>query len=366
MTGRTLILFAALAAAAEPAHSSAVSHATTSGESARVLSHDARVEFLRRAQVWTPTKVNQLDLRAGPDVPGAFAPDGLVECDFVPSPRSGSSKKFECRVADGRVVKIRYGADNPEVEGSILATRLLWALGFGADIATPVRLVCHGCSADPWNDRDLVGASHVFDVATVEWKMPGHDLKADPDGWAWPELDLVDDTQGGAPRYQRDALKLLAVFIQHTDNKAIQQRFHCLPGGIADDGVCTKPLLLVKDLGLTFGQANYFDRSVTSSVNFALWSRTPIWRDRAACIGHLARSSAGTLGDPKIGEAGRSFLSALLAMLGERQLHDLFAVGHVERRSRKPGSDEPPASVDDWVRAFDAKRADIAATRCPS
>ncbi len=206
----------------------------------------------------------------------------------------------------------------------------------------------------------------MFDVATVELKAPGHEMKANPDGWGWDELDLVQESAGGAPRNQRDALKLLAVLMQHTDNKPVQQRLNCQPGGLTDDGRCTKPFLIVHDVGLTFGHANFLNRNVTSSVNFDLWSTTPIWRDKAMCIGHLSKSSSGTLGDPRISEAGRAFLAGLLDQLSDKQLRDLFEIGHVERRSRKPGSKEPPASIDEWLSAFLKKRAEIDETRCPS
>ena len=60
----------------------------------------------------------------------------------------------------------------------------------------------------------------MFDPAAIERKPKGHEMKSEyKGGWAWPELDLVDEQQGGAPKAQRDALKLLAVFMQHTDNK---------------------------------------------------------------------------------------------------------------------------------------------------
>jgi hypothetical protein len=289
-----------------------------------------------------------------------------VTCDYVPTPRAGSSKKFNCKLGSGDVVKVRYGADNPEVEGSVLATRLLWALGFGADAAYPVRVICRGCSDDPWNKHDTFEGSNVFDIATIERRPPGHEMQGDPAGWAWRELDVVDDASGGAPRAQRDALKLLAVFMQHTDNKAEQQSLHCLPGGLERDGPCTKPFLILHDVGLTFGHANYFNRNVTAGVNFDLWSTTPIWRNREACIGHLSQAKTGTLGDPKIGEEGRAFLAELLTQLSDQQIHDLFESAHVERRSRKPNSAEPPASVDEWVAAFQQKRADITSTRCPA
>jgi hypothetical protein len=330
------------------------------------LTKEARETFLRSAQLWTPTNTSSLDIRSGPSGPSAFRPDALVTCDYVPTPRAGSSKKFNCKLGSGDVVKVRYGADNPEVEGSVLATRLLWALGFGADAAYPVRVICRGCSDDPWNKHDTFEGSNVFDIATIERRPPGHEMQGDPAGWAWRELDVVDDASGGAPRAQRDALKLLAVFMQHTDNKAEQQSLHCLPGGLERDGPCTKPFLILHDVGLTFGHANYFNRNVTAGVNFDLWSTTPIWRNREACIGHLSQAKTGTLGDPKIGEEGRAFLAELLTQLSDQQIHDLFESAHVERRSRKPNSAEPPASVDEWVAAFQQKRADITSTRCPA
>jgi hypothetical protein len=123
---------------------------------------------------------------------------------------------------------------------------------------------------------------------------------------------------------------------------------------------------MLHDVGLTFGHANFFNRTVTGSVNFDEWAATPIWRDRKACIGHLSQSITGTLGDPTISEEGRQFLADLLLQLTDAPLRDLFAVAYVDRRSRKPNSDEPPASVDEWVSAFKHKRDEIVSTHCPA
>jgi hypothetical protein len=361
MTARLAIWFAALALAAHPlvaAESKDAKH--------RNLSSQERMTFFRTAQVWTPTRVGEMDIRTGPIRKDGFKPDQVVNCEFSPSKKTGTSKKFNCTLPDGDVVKVRYGADNGEVEGTVLATRLLWALGFGADAAYPVRVICHGCSDDPWTKRETTHGTFEFPIATIELKPQGHEMHGDKDGWSWAELSFVDDTQGGAPRHQRDALKLLAVFMQHTDNKAVQQRLQCLPGGLDDDGSCSKPFLVVHDVGLTFGHANYLNRNNTSSVNFEEWSKTPVWRDKEKCIGHLSKSSTGTLGDPKISEEGRAFLAGLLDQLTDAQLRDLFSAGHVERRSRRPGSSDAPATIDEWVNAFKAKRADIDGAHCAS
>src|SRR4029077_20051397 len=96
---------------------------------------------------------------------------------------------------------------------------LFWALGFGAERMYPLRVACKGCPP---------AILHETDVASVERKMPGTDIDTPHiKGWAWPELDLVEPAAGGAPRAQRDALKLLATLIQHTDSKPEQQRLIC-------------------------------------------------------------------------------------------------------------------------------------------
>jgi hypothetical protein len=328
----------------------------------------ARLAFISKAQVWAPTKVSEMDLRAGPQGDGAFQPNEAVTCDYVEKPAlPGTTQKFDCAVSKDDVVKVRYGATNGKVEASVVATRLLWALGFGADRVYPVRLTCRGCSSDPWTKRARVPGEQVFDPAAIERKPKGHEMKSEnKGGWAWPELDLVDEHAGGAPEAQRDALKLLAVFMQHTDNKPEQERLLCLPKAREDDGTCDEPFMMLHDVGLTFGQANLFNRSTVGSANFEQWSKTRIWKDVGVCVGNLSQSQTGTLFEPKISEAGRRFLADLLVQLTDQQLHDLFDVARVDHRSRRPDSKDPPASVDEWVAAFKQKRDEIVNKRCGS
>jgi hypothetical protein len=327
----------------------------------------ARLAFIRRAQVWAPTNVSEMDLRAGPQGPGSFEPNEAVTCDYVEKKLPGTTQKFDCAIGEGDVVKVRYGDENGKVQGAVLASRLLWALGFGADRLYPVRVTCRGCSPDPWKQRKRVSGEQLFDPVAIERKPKGHEMKSEhKGGWAWPELELVDEQQGGAPKAPRDALKLLAVFMQHTDNKEEQERLLCLPKGRTDEDECDKPFMMLHDVGLTFGQANVFNRTSVGSVNFDQWSKTPIWKDAAACVGHLSPSITGTLGDPKISEAGRQFLADLLLQLTDQQLRDLFEVARVDHRSRRPNSAEPPATVDEWVTAFKHKRDEIVTNRCKS
>jgi len=85
-------------------------------------------------------------------------------------------------------------------------------------------------------------------------------------------------TEKSSPRAHRDALKLLAVFLQHTDSKPEQQRVVCLPSQrVRTRGSCGLPFLMINDVGLTFGRANRTNAADTGSVNLVAWRETPVW-----------------------------------------------------------------------------------------
>jgi hypothetical protein len=183
-------------------------------------------------------------------------------------------------------------------------------------------------------------------------------------GWAWSELDRVDADRGGAPGAQRDALKLLAVVIQHTDSKAEQQRLLCPDddGHKKDLARCARPLMMIHDVGQTFGTGNQFNRQAVGSVNLREWKNTPIWKDASRCVGNLTQSQTGTLVDPRISEDGRKFLAGLLTQLTDGQLRDLFTVA---RFTTRPQADGHATTIGEWVDAFKQKRQEIVNARCP-
>ena len=355
-------------AAATPAVALAIGAASCAlvvhSSGAHVYSPSARLAILRRAQVWEPTDVARMDLRAGPEDPGAFAPEDSVECDFVEVPRSGRSPKFTCAIGGNDKVKVKYGRDNGEVYAEVAATRLLWALGFAADRMYPVRVICRRCPSHlgglPVQARD----TYEFAIAAIERKLPGGEVAlAEREGWTWPELDLVDESAGGAPVAHRDALKLLAAMLQHTDSKSEQQRLLCEGAPRKRDHAdCERPIAMINDLGLTFGRANELNRGTVGSANFSQWSRTPVWTGATGCVANIAVSYTGTLDHPRIGEAGRRFLAALLDQLSDDQLRDLFETARFERRTEGAASQGSP--IEAWVDAFKTKRAEIDARRC--
>jgi hypothetical protein len=324
---------------------------------------DQRTAVLARAQVWRPMDVGSADLRKGPQLPGGFPLNATVTCDYLDKKLGGLSPKFACRLPNGDELKVKYGGDNGEVYGELLATRLLWALGFGADAMYPLNVICRGCPR-PLGGIERPGGEYRFDPAVVERKMDGAEWPPhDDSGWSWRELAEVAPARGGAPRAHRDALTLLAVFLQHTDSKPQQQRIVCL-GGI-EEGGCSRPFLMISDVGLTFGTGSRANSNDVSGANLERWRTTPVWRDEPGCVGNLDKSFSGTLGRPVISEEGRRFLAGLLQRLSDAQLRDLFQVARVNLRVREPGhalSGFP--SIDEWVSAFKQKRDEIAAKRC--
>jgi len=324
-----------------------------------------RAALIRRAQVWKATDVAAMDIKAGPRLEGAFAPGETVTCDYVQERFSGKTPKFACAITQGDKVKVRYGRENGEVYAGVAATRLLWTLGFGADALYPVHVVCRGCPAGLATEGKIEPGQVVFDVAAIERKLPGADLetRGGGQGWAWTELDLVNERAGGPPLEQRDALKLIAVFLQHTDNKPEQQRLICLDPTLEHGAAgCLEPFMLIHDLGLTFGRANLLNRQSVGSVNLENWAKTPIWQDRERCMANLSQSQTGTLSDPVISEGGRKFLANLLSQLSDRQLQDLFEVARFPERTLSEGIGGWPVPA--WVEAFKQKRDDITGTIC--
>jgi hypothetical protein len=305
-------------------------------------------------------------------VPGAFRHEEPVRCNYVePSGDefSGDTPKFLCARDGDDPLKVKWGADNGEVYAEVAGTRLLWALGFGADAVYPVTVDCTGCADDPWADRKPHPGHRPppFAPAIVERRFPGATLeRREHQGWTWEELDDVDPARGGAPRAHTDALRLLAAVMQHRDTKPDNQRLVCLPDGVASatDGkhkTCTKPFMMINDLGSVFGGPSL---TTTHKMSLAHWSAEPVWKDARRCVANVTSEpdARGGLRYPEIGEDGRRFLGALLGELTDAQLRALFTAARADARG----------GVDAWVAAFGRKRDEVLrpvpgdpAFRCP-
>jgi hypothetical protein len=337
--------------------STSAHRAESGSDEIRLLKADA----VARAQVWMPTDIPAVDIRTGPYGRRAFGFRETVTCDYVDKDLAGRSPKFACASA-GDELKVKFGSGNAEVYAEVAATRLLWALGFGADRMYPVRVICRGC---PENLTGILRAdgSTLFDPAAIERKVPGKEFKSDS-SWAWAELDNVQEARGGAPAAHRDALKLLAVFLQHTDSKPEQQRIECLEDDARTASTCTRPLMMINDVGLTFGGASLVNAN-SKGMNLTAWAATPIWKGDTGCVGNLSKSATGTLKDPVISDSGRAFLAGLLTQLSDDQITALFEVSRATLRLRDPEDVRSGfATVAEWVRVFKRKRAEIVDRQC--
>ena len=314
--------------------------------------------------------------------PPAVSPAELAQrvselsCTFVPKPAKATTPKFDCRLADGTVIKIKYGRSR-ERQGEVAASRLLAALGFGADHVTIVeRVRCFGCPPWPFQTRILAdqflvaplfewlidtSQSRDFTWVSAERKIEGRSVEVDGfEGWDWRELPLVDPTRGGATRAELDALRLISVFIAHWDNKNPNQRLTCLGAEKDDDQAgdeCARPLLMLQDLGATFGP---------TKVQFKKWAASPIWKDAAGCVVSMEQMPyEGILFPPtQISEGGRALLAERLLRLTEAHVRSLFEGA----RFPDPVTGATPAAdLSPWVQTFMKKVDDIAKRApCPS
>jgi hypothetical protein len=330
-----------------------------------------RVDALSRAAVFPRAS----DLEPSPPPVHDGQP---LECTYVPGRASGTTPKFDCRLGNGEVVKVKYG-DNPEIPAEIAATRLLRTLGFASDNVWPVaELRCTGCPPHPYRTRQLaemlflarlqesLAASHgerLFRHVAVERKFEAPPIEAgDVEGWDWSELELVNSRRGGATRAELDALRLTAVLLAHWDNKPSNQRLVCLdPRRNRDDDDdirvdCRRPLLMIHDLGATFGP---------KKLNHAHWSETPLWAPDVPCVATMASLpyAGATFRPHPISDEGRALLAARLAHLSDADLHRLFRdAGFPHAVTGEPRSGD----VSEWVRTLRQKAADITHPSCAS
>ena len=318
----------------------------------------ARNDALARAIVWQPPEVppSAADLSRPPDK----LPDEIT-CRFKMTPMHGSVPKFTCALPSGELVRVKYRG--PEPHGEVAASRLLLALGFGADHVGFVRRVrCQGCPWSPFATAAVVSLARAgglyervarsdqavdFDWVSVERRFDGEKIRTDTvEGWAFHELARV---RTASPTHA-DALRLLAVFLAHWDNKSENQRLVCLSGPPGKDGRCKTPMAMLQDVGATFGPRK---------VNLAAWRTAVIWTDRARCeIGMPDLPHGGATFVPvQVSEAGRRFLADRLRAFSADQVSSLFRGARFEPRY---------GTVNEWMKAFQARVAQIAdGPACP-
>ena len=289
----------------------------------------------------------------------------------------------------GEVLKVKYGRD-PEVHTEVAATRLLEAVGAGADRMYLMKTVrCFGCPEEPQELLNCIsspieevrracqprygeiapdGAFKIkvdytkyvdFGPVAIERRMEGLAIEAnEKPGWGWQELEKLQLSGRGASRAERDAFRLLAVFLNNWDNRPDNQRLLCLPGPPRADGHCPQPFAYMHDVGATFGRVGG-EAKQARKMDVAGWRAVPIWDDPRTCRVSIKSPllHGASFGEATIAETGRRFLAERLSALSERQVRDLFEGSGF---ARFEGASEASRDVGQWVSAFADKVRQIA------
>lgn len=329
-----------------------------------------RADALRRARVWEARDPSRAALGRNPDDLNGLLSVDPVTCRFLPQAADGTTNKFRCVLADGEVVKVKYGHTG-EIPAEVAATRLLAALGFGADRMYLVpRVRCYGCPAHPFyamwlldrlGARDAIGSRlpaswySEFEWPAVERRYDGAEISVgESEGWAWYELDQIDPAEG-APRRDVDALRIIAAVLAHWDNKAQNQRLACT-GPSASGDRCDAPIAFIQDAGATFGP---------NKVDLDHWKATAVWADPRVCrlSMHSLPYHGSTFPDVQVSEAGRLLILRQLQAIPDEQIVLLFA----SSRFREFGAGGRQSDPQAWADAFRDKVRQVAsAGPCPA
>lgn len=327
----------------------------------------ARNDALARASVFRVQRFDASTIDFALDPNRNLVNPALTTCKYRPHAVSGTTAKFDCELPNLERIKVKYGWTK-EIPSEIAATRLLDALGFGADRVSRVETVrCYGCPFQPFHTRGLIALLGIegyfdkrinyssyrdFDNVSVERNLEGKAIEVGYErGWAFHELDTIDPSRGGATRAEVDALRLMAVFLHHWDNKSSNQRLTCTDSKTAD---CTHPLAMIHDVGSAFGP---------KKAELAAWKSKPVWfGDRAKCLVSMKGMpyNGGTFEDIQISEGGRKLLADRLRQLSPKQIETLFTAAGLEDAA------EWTAAFQDRVRQIADRPACPATTKISS
>jgi hypothetical protein len=246
---------------------------------------------------------------------------------------------------------------NGEIYGEFLSSRFSKALGFFADDEWVADVTCPDCEKSL--NKGFQGASFTAFQPAAGVELPlgnGIDVKCnnkDAGPLAGSLSKLLDN---GAPRAEIDAFKLWLAFIDHGDTKTDNHKFSCLDSKKNPDGsrMCKpgKAVFYVADMGSTFGYSSASEKKAKLST----WqSKDPIKVSGGRCT-----STAKSIGDASIGEAGRTLLANGLQKLLDAETAD-GTITKVFHASRNEERDQPPAA---WTAEFIRKARTIIDARC--
>ncbi len=354
-----------------------------------------------------------------------------IQCKFVePDPNDmmgGRTPKFLCDPGTGnKPFKVKYDSTlagcptrtlhaNVATSAEILATRLLWALGFKADSMYAAKVTCENCPQEPWtyikntyklsfkekfvdsltgfvcsdfpNEKNLRSTRTFFPTA-IEKKDKSDKIETkEIAGWGFNEIFLPQnlsrsELKAKRQRIHREALAMMAAFLEHWDNKSENQRLACLDKDDQKDG-CHEPFLIIQDPGFTFGSGYKPLENLTkgksllgvveNDASASKWLKESMWQngDSSRCIVKVNAYylEKFTLTTQKVTPEGVNFFKSLFSRLSDQQIADLMEAGQVETTrggiQRDNAADAGKTSKSDWVNAFKEKvKRDIMESKC--
>ena len=123
------------------------------------------------------------------------------------------------------------------------------------------------------------------------------------------------------------------------------------------DQPCAQPLLMMQDLGATFGP---------TKVNIAAWRDMPVWVDPQICSVSMKPLPyhGATFPDVRISEAGRAQLAQALSSLSRDQIEAVFTDARFP--DFQSGTDDA-RDLQAWVSAFERRVDQIVKSEpCPT
>ena len=288
------------------------------------------------------------------------------------TPGAGTTPKFHCSVPgnvdeDGDLVRYKVKPHfkgqsrdkmNGEIFGEFLSSRFSKAMGFFADDEWVVDVTCPDCEKSLTKGfQDGASWAPFQPAAGIEMSLGrGIDVKCNNKDAGPLAGTLQSLLQGGAPRAEIDAFKIWLAFIDHGDTKTDNHKFACLDSKKNADGTRTcKPgqaVFYVSDMGSTFG----FSASSEKKATLAAWKG----KDPIKVSGGRCTSTAKSIGDANVTEAGRQLLAKGLQRLLEAEQRDQ-TITRVFRASRNAERDQPAEA---WAAEFVRKANTIINTSC--
>ena len=356
-------------------------------------SNEERLQYLQNASTWYKEKSDKRNLLEGQKQNKRwkkFTFNQTVRCSFqepiIGDKPGGKTPKFWCVDDLGNSFKVKYqqGQDfgYHGVHGEILATRLFWALGFPADAVYPVKVKCRNCPERPWeyikafysNKTNELKKPRVqeleIDNAIIEFKFPYDKIEiTKSQGWSWSEFKTLSK-ENKELAIQKESLALLASFIQHADNKAEQQRLVCMDKDRKKNEPCEKPMLMIQDLGFSFGQGHVENEKTKGTASLEGFKNAPIWSNQEQCITKVNYYYTGEAIEIKVSEKARQFLVEKLEKLTDNDLIHLFVAARLDLRKDEKNNSlseediKQNAIILDWVNAFKERVKKLSEHRC--